>query len=285
MNRSLDDLLDLAPGFVMRTLTLEEQTAVERALRDPALASVLLPEIEAHRATIELLATAQAVAPPPNLRGRVQERLAREAQAPAERSSARAEAAPAAGNESVRTTSAPPSARPSRALPIGLALAFAASAIMALKVQGDVRTLRATVDEQTRELAVTRQQLAQREATMRTLTEGGNALLLVRLKPNEALGPSLQVFWNTKSGAAVIHAAGLKPLPSTRTYVLWMIRDGKPESVALFRPDASGSQLVSDIRVPTSVAGVAAFAVTEEPAGGSPQPTMTPFLVGAVKAE
>jgi len=35
--------------------------------------------------------------------------------------------------------------------------------------------------------------------------------------------------------------------------------------------------------VPTSVvAGVAAFAVTEEPAAGSPQPTMTPFLVGSV---
>jgi anti-sigma-K factor RskA len=39
---------------------------------------------------------------------------------------------------------------------------------------------------------------------------------------------------------------------------------------------------VQDIAVPTDLQGVAAFAVTEEPAGGSPQPTMTPFLVGAV---
>jgi hypothetical protein len=44
-----------------------------------------------------------------------------------------------------------------------------------------------------------------------------------------------------------------------------------------------GRSLVNGVNVPKALEGVAAFAVTEEPAEGSPQPTMTPFLVGTVK--
>lgn len=279
-SRSLEELRDLAPGYVMETLTLDEQTAMERALRDPALAAELAAEIEAHRATLALLGGAQPVAPPASLRSRVQQRIAKEQQL-VPQGEAQGEPARQVPERPARLRQEP--ARPSRALPIGFALAFAASALVALKLQGDLRALRETVSQQTAALAATEQRLAQREAALRTVTEGGDALLLVRLKPNEALGPSLQLFWNTRSGTAVVRAAGLKALPSTRTYVLWMIRDGTPVSVALFRPDASGAQLISEIAVPTSAQGVAAFAVTEEPAGGSPAPTMTPFLVGVVE--
>lgn len=289
---SLDALRDLAPGYVMQSLTPEEQAEFERALRDPAVAAALAPDLDAYRATVELLATSQPVSPPPALRNRVQERIAQErlaqervapapAQAPVTAVARDAAAAPTLtvvnGGASASSAS-----RPSRALPIGLALAFAASAVFALNLQREVGALRATVAEQTAAMADTRQQLAQREATLRTLTDAGNQLLLVRLNPNEALGPNLQVFWNVKQGRAVIHASGLKSLANDRTYQLWMIRDGKPVSVALFRPDATGSQLLDAIVVPNATAGVAAFAVTEEPAAGSAQPTMTPFLVGAV---
>lgn len=271
--RSLDELRDLAPGYVLQTLTAEEQLAFETALRDPAVAAALAPELDALRGTVTLLATSQPVAPPPALRNRVQERI-------------RAEAERAA---SARPVDVPPltvvrGGGGSRALPIGLALAFAASALLALNLQREVRALRSTLS--TQQVAVQRltEQLAQREATLRTLTDAGNALLLVRLAPNTTAGPSLQLFWNVKNGHAVIHAAGLRPIGSDRTYQLWMIRDGKPVSVALFRPDSTGTQLLGDIAVPTATSGIAAFAVTEEPAGGSVQPTMTPFLVGAVPA-
>ena len=59
-------------------------------------------------------------------------------------------------------------------------------------------------------------------------------------------------------------------------------RDGKPVALALFNPDSAGRAIVQDTEVPTNMQGVAAFAVTEEPASGSAQPTTTPFLVGAV---
>jgi anti-sigma-K factor RskA len=284
--RSLEDLRDLAPGYVMQSLTPEELAAFEHALRDPAMAAALAPELEAYRATVELLATAQPMAPPPSLRNRVQERIAQEARATAAGRPAgaphRASPEPATPPSPPRLTVVDGGGRSSRALPIGLALAFAASALFALNLQREVGALRATMREQTAAIEQTRQQLAERDATLRTLTDGGNALLLVRLNPNAALGPNLQVFWNVKQGRAVIHASGLKALPDDRTYQLWMIRDGKPVSVALFRPDASGAQLLGNIAVPSATAGVAAFAVTEEPAAGSTQPTMTPFLVGAV---
>jgi hypothetical protein len=290
---SLDALRDLAPGYVMQSLTPEEQAEFERALRDPAVAAALAPDLDAYRATVELLATSQPVSPPPALRNRVQERIAQERLA--QERVAQERLAPAPVTAVARDAAAAPTltvvnggasassaSRPSRALPIGLALAFAASAVFALNLQREVGALRATVAEQTAAMADTRQQLAQREATLRTLTDAGNQLLLVRLNPNAALGPNLQVFWNVKQGRAVIHASGLKSLANDRTYQLWMIRDGKPVSVALFRPDATGSQLLDAIVVPNATAGVAAFAVTEEPAAGSAQPTMTPFLVGAV---
>jgi anti-sigma-K factor RskA len=279
--RSLEELRDLAPGYVMQTLTADEQTAFELALTDPATAAALAPELEAMRASVSLLGAAQPAAPPPALRHRLQERIRSEA---------------AATHPSVPVSPAPtrPAApplavvqgggRPSRALPIGLALAFAASALLALNLQREVRALRQQAADQLAATTQLQQQLAQRDATLRTLTDAGNSLLLVRLAPNTAAGPSLQLFWNVKNGHAVIHAAGLRPLASDRTYQLWMIRDGKPVSVALFRPDSSGTQLLGDVAVPNATAGIAAFAVTEEPAGGSPQPTMTPFLVGTVSA-
>lgn len=284
--RTLDELRDLAPGYVMDALTVEERTDFERALRDPAIAAALAPDLEAHRATVEALATAQSVAPPPGLRNRVQERIAQERMS--QELAAPPRLVPARGRPNDRATGQVipiDRARPSRAVPIGLAVAFAASALVALNLQREVGALRRTLEQQTAAMAAAQATLADRERTINTLTGAGNALVLVRLAPNAALGPNLQVFWNVQRGRAVIHAAGLSSLAADRTYQLWMIRDGKPVSVALFRPDSTGRQLLGDVAVPSTTTGVAAFAVTEEPAGGSAQPTMTPFLVGTVAAE
>lgn len=279
--RSLEALRDLAPGYVMESLTPEERAEFEQALRDPAIAAALAPDLDALRGTVELLAGAQPVAPPPALRNRLQERIRAEAEA-TQRQRFTPAAPPAPPALTVIPGAASARARPSRALPIGLALAFAASALLALNLQREVRALRATLAEQAQATAQVREQLAQRDSTLRTLTDAGNSLLLVRLAPNTTAGPSLQLFWNVKNGQAVIHAAGLRAIGRDRTYQLWMIRDGKPVSVALFRPDSTGTQVLSNIPVPNATAGIAAFAVTEEPAGGSVQPTMTPFLVGTV---
>lgn len=265
---SLDALRELAPGYAMGTLTPAEHADFERAMSDPAIAAELQPELDAHRATTEVLATAHAVQPAPDLRARTLARIASESQ----------RAAP---------TPVLPFERPRRSVGPwvtgGLATALAASVLFAVNLQREVERLKAGASERDSVLAAAEARLKARDETVRILTSGGNDLVMVRLTANEAAGPTMRVFWNVKDGSAVIDASGLRQLPATRSYALWMIRDGKPVPLALFKPDSAGHSLVNGVNVPKELAGVAAFAVTEEPAEGSPQPTMTPFLVGAVK--
>jgi anti-sigma-K factor RskA len=82
----------------------------------------------------------------------------------------------------------------------------------------------------------------------------------------------------------VIAASGLPPAPSGRTYQLWGIASGSnPVSLGTFDPGADGRTTLA-LDVPAGAVFDLA-AVSEEPAGGSPQPTTTPILAGAWRAE
>ncbi len=267
---SIDALRELAPGYVMGTLTTDELRDFTSALADPKLAEELQPEIEAHQAAAEFLATSTTATPPAALRQRVIARIASEKQSIVHLT-----------DDSTGIVALPVRRAPSRWVTGGLITALAASVVFAVNLRREVGELRASLNSTQTALTTTEQQLQARERTVRILTEGGNDMVLVRLGANENTGPSMQVFWNVKAGTAVVRADGLRAVAADRTYQLWMIRDSKPVSVALFRPGADGTQL-TEVSVPTSVQGVAAFAVTEEPAAGSAQPTMTPFLVGTV---
>lgn len=282
---SLDALRDLAPGYLLQALTDVERAQFERALRDPALAPELEAELAAHRETFAMMAEGLATPPPPELRDRVLARIETEALADAKETSDRPPIAKATDVKPLNAAAPAPTGPRIRWVPAALATALAASALFAVNLRERVQDLETQLSAQTLALDSTQQRLAQREATLQTLTDGGNDLVLVRLAPNTQAGPALQVYWNPRSGKAVIHASGLAPIGEDRAYCLWMIRDGKPVPLTLFRPGSDGSQLLHDITVATGTTGVAAFAVTEEAATGSPVPTMTPFLVGEVKTE
>ncbi len=68
--------------------------------------------------------------------------------------------------------------------------------------------------------------------------------------------------------------------PAGRTYQLWAIAQGKPVSLGVFNTAADG-RVTAAMAVPPGLT-FELSAVTEEPAGGSPQPTQQPFLVGKV---
>jgi anti-sigma-K factor RskA len=73
------------------------------------------------------------------------------------------------------------------------------------------------------------------------------------------------------------------PAPaSDRTLQLWIIpTQGNPIDAGIFRPDANGRALY--IASPgVSISQAAALAITDEPAGGQPQPTTTPIWVGQI---
>ena len=87
-----------------------------------------------------------------------------------------------------------------------------------------------------------------------------------------------RVYWSRSRGVTFT-ASNLPPVAAGRVYQLWFVTAGSPVSAGLIAPDAGGS---SDAVLP-SPAGVepTAFALTIEPAGGSPGPTGAMLLVGA----
>ncbi|WP_407570617.1 anti-sigma factor domain-containing protein [Deinococcus altitudinis] len=87
---------------------------------------------------------------------------------------------------------------------------------------------------------------------------------------------------NDKAGAAVAQVVRLPDghayvqmqasVPAGRAYQAWKIEGGKPVSLGLFKDQAYLASLPAGT----------VFAVTVEPAGGSPQPTTTPLFAQAI---
>ncbi|NKB87130.1 MAG: hypothetical protein GKS06_02775 [Acidobacteria bacterium] len=93
--------------------------------------------------------------------------------------------------------------------------------------------------------------------------------------------PSMRLYWNGRQRVALVTAFNLDPAATGSTYQLWGIDTASgadPVSLGTFDTTAQRSAIVA-LNVPAGVTFNVA-AVTLEPAGGSPQPTTTPFLVG-----
>jgi anti-sigma-K factor RskA len=88
-----------------------------------------------------------------------------------------------------------------------------------------------------------------------------------------------RAYWSRSRGL-VFTAANLPAPAAGRQYQLWVIpAGGKPVSAGLL--DFSDGRTVALVD-PAIASGVGAVAVTLEPAGGVPQPTTEPLLVGSI---
>jgi hypothetical protein len=94
----------------------------------------------------------------------------------------------------------------------------------------------------------------------------------LKLIPKDKNLPMVHAYLNPNMGVAIT-ADQMPSMPAARTLQLWfMPKKGSPMSVAIFHPDASGQiALVAPVHMPINE--IDALAVTEEPAGGSLQPT------------
>jgi anti-sigma-K factor RskA len=94
----------------------------------------------------------------------------------------------------------------------------------------------------------------------------------LKLMPTDKNMPMVHAYLHPHMGVAIT-ADQMPSMPSARTLQLWFVpKTGKPMSVAIFHPDAAGQiALVAPVNMPRNE--IAALAVTDEPAGGSPQPT------------
>ncbi len=81
----------------------------------------------------------------------------------------------------------------------------------------------------------------------------------------KALGKTMVVLWNNKTGNVYVNNVQLPETPSDKQYQLWALKDGKPIDLGVFNPNGS-------IQNMKSVEGAQAFAVTLEQKGGSPTP-------------
>jgi anti-sigma-K factor RskA len=101
----------------------------------------------------------------------------------------------------------------------------------------------------------------------------------VKLMPTRSDMPMFHAVCSDKMGVLVM-AHNLPQFPSSITLQLWAVpKQGKPMSLGMFRPDQTGEAMM--VMPPgANLNEIAALAISEEPAGGSLQPTSAPVWVG-----
>jgi anti-sigma-K factor RskA len=157
------------------------------------------------------------------------------------------------------------------------------------RLQDQIRDVneRATAQLRNREkieedLAAARLQAAQVKREADILADPSSVKIAMATSAADA-GP-LQANWNPRLGLVVSGSKIPQPAGS-RVLQLWIIPKAvgaKPVPVQVERPDSNGSFVMVVANPPESLTDAKALAVSEEPAGGSPQPTTTPKWVGGV---
>ena len=118
--------------------------------------------------------------------------------------------------------------------------------------------------------------LTDRERLITNLT--GEQVAVMSVGSSDIRSPSGRMFWDQQHGAWTFVGHHLPAPKAGRTYQLWLVTPTAKISAGIFTPDASGRAIVrASYVLPKD--GLAAIAVTDEPAAGSAQPTTEPFLV------
>jgi anti-sigma-K factor RskA len=192
-------------------------------------------------------------------------------------------AAEASGKAAYRSTAPAPSR-------VGFPVwAWAAAAALALLTGYSIRQM----ENQSAQLASLRQQMRMamlQNKTLQDQLEVNRQIAFVmmspdsmplKLMPKDKNMPMVHAYLHPHMGVAVT-AEQMPAMPAARTLQLWSVsKSGKPMSVAIFHPDSQG-QIAVIAPVPMAMNEIAALAVTEEPAGGSPQPTSNPAWMAQV---
>lgn len=259
MTRGPDDLRDLAAAYALGALEPDEARAFEAAM---AASPELAREVAEYREVNALVALDATAQPAPDLRARVLARALQPAQP----------AVPA----------------PRRDQP-WLRLALAASVTGMLAVSAGWWSTRTQLVRRDATIAALQDTLQARDQRLTLRESELNAILdpnvlLARLGDPGTPQPVVQLFWNQKSHQLLLHAFQLKPAAARRAYQLWFIpRQGAPIASITFNTENGGHGLVQAIPVPTGLE-LQAAAITEEPDGGSPQPTTPILLLGPLPA-
>ncbi|HEY0016740.1 MAG TPA: anti-sigma factor [Longimicrobium sp.] len=165
-------------------------------------------------------------------------------------------------------------------------LAAAASLVLLLGVgmyasslRGRLASAEARYAAAERERGALEQRVREREATLAAVS--GPTARVIEMAASRPAAPSGRMFWDPSTNRWTFFAHNLPAVREGREYQLWLITaDQQKIPAGTFRPDAGGSAIVqATYALPADA--LAAVAVTEEPAGGLPQPTGEILIVGA----
>lgn len=240
-------------AYALGVCTDDECAEVERMA---ATHQEIKEALQAACADVERLAQLGAVDPSPALKSRILERISREA-----------DAAPTPRKIALNRISA-----------IFIALAFTAAAFAVWFGQKRYETLRKesdqriqTLEKQVNDCETQNQQLRQTRQQIAAL--GNRNTRALRLQPLPGKNPewTAWVYHNPNDGYTLINTADLPPAPAGKSWQLWAIVAGTPQSMGVLSKQRELFPI-------DFVAAAQAFAISLEPEGGSPTPTEVVML-------
>jgi anti-sigma-K factor RskA len=152
--------------------------------------------------------------------------------------------------------------------------------VLQLRDQARVASDRAAQVQRDRQRLQEQLVLTQREVSILT----DPASVKIGLLPQNPQAPQLEAMWHSQLGIVV--TGQQVPMPAgARVLQLWLIPKApgnKPVPSLTLRPGPDGKFVLPVFSPPMLMAETKALAITEEPAGGSLQPTTAPRWVGGI---
>ena len=272
MSSAHDDLMPLAPAYVLGALEGDERRAFEAHLAECAMCAAEVRSLSA--VATGLAQTVPQLSPRPELRSRVLTTVGANIAGPVPHRTA----IPTSSRTAVSTLAS--------WLPFAAILVLAVGlAVYARDQRGRMRDLEARVDQSAAAARAAQQELVE----ARRVGADAQAAIGVLAAPDlvridlrgEAAAPqaSARALWSRQRGM-VFTATNLPPLPAGRVYQVWVVTsDPNPISAGLLAPDASGGG-VGVFMTPPDIAPPTAVAVTMSPAGGVAAPVGDRYLIG-----
>jgi hypothetical protein len=110
----------------------------------------------------------------------------------------------------------------------------------------------------------------------------GAQVAVMTLASQSPTSPTGRMFWDQAHDAWTLVAHRVPMPKSGRTYQLWLVTPTAKINAGTFMPKPNGEVMMrATMAMPTD--SLAAVAVTDEPMGGSPQPTTAPMMVATAR--
>lgn len=147
-----------------------------------------------------------------------------------------------------------------------------------------VENLEVKADRQFSEVSTLRQMLSQQASLMGFFQSAPfRSVSLGNTPDGKLVSAQGKIFWSESRKRLVLYVESLPQNRKDKDYQLWVIADGKPVGAGVFGVRSEKDAEARFVELPASFSSnISAFAVTEEPLGGSASPTMPILLLGSL---